>query len=321
MILVDIIIVLLLIRAAYAGSRRGLIHLIFELTCLLAATAIALTAYSSFGLGIRNWIPMSSALANILAFSVLWIIAEGLLSLSVWVFILSHLKRQFIMQDVNRVGGAVLGMAKALIVLTVGMLLLAGSPLQATIKRSVTDAFIPNLLLNGTGIWQQWVNSSLGRDLGDSLNFYTVPAPVEDDKTTPLGFRTTSVQIDAAGEQAILDLINHERAIKRLPQLTMNVKARQVARDYAKKMLAGGYFSHIDAQGGTAYMRMRAGGVMFDAAGENLALAPTIQLAHQGLMNSAGHRDNILSPYFRTVGVGIIDAGVNGEMVVEDFTD
>jgi uncharacterized protein YkwD len=212
-------------------------------------------------------------------------------------------------------------MAKTLIMITFGLLLLAGSPLQASVKRTITDAYIPSLLLTGTGMWQQWANSGLGRDLGDSLNFSTVPAPAEDDKTVSLGFRTTSVQIDAAGEQAMLDLINNERTSKGLMKLTMNGKARLVARAYAKNMLAGGYFSHIDAQGGTAYMRMRAGGVMFDAAGENLALAPTIQLAHEGLMNSTGHRETILSPYYRTVGVGVVDAGVYGEMVVEDFTD
>ena len=58
-----------------------------------------------------------------------------------------------------------------------------------------------------------------------------------------------------------------------------------------------------------------------NAAGENLALAPTLQLAHDGLMKSPGHRANILSTNYRTVGIGIVDGGPYGLMVTQDFTD
>jgi len=45
--------------------------------------------------------------------------------------------------------------------------------------------------------------------------------------------------------------------------------------------------------------------VSFRTAGENLALAPTVQIAHTGLMNSPGHRANILHSQFGRVGIGI----------------
>jgi uncharacterized protein YkwD len=86
-------------------------------------------------------------------------------------------------------------------------------------------------------------------------------------------------------------------------------------------MLAQGYFSHIDAQGHDPFYRMKAAGISFGAAGENLALAPTIKLAHQGLMNSPGHKANILSTHYRTVGMGIIYAGQYGYMITQEFTD
>jgi len=44
-------------------------------------------------------------------------------------------------------------------------------------------------------------------------------------------------------------------------------------------------------------------------------------LAMQGLMNSPGHRANILSPSFHKVGIGVLDAGIYGEMFVQEFTD
>ena len=61
--------------------------------------------------------------------------------------------------------------------------------------------------------------------------------------------------------------------------------------------------------------------IKFISAGENLAYAPTVEIAHQGLMNSPGHRENILRPSFGRVGIGVIDGGVYGKMFTQDFAD
>jgi len=321
MIFVDIVIVLMLVQAVIVGRRRGLIHLSLELACLLAATATALLSYGVIGAVIRNWLPLSTSLTNTIGFAVIWIISETIYTLCVWIFVLQRIRKQFLLQEVNEIGGAVLGACKTLIVLTVSLLIFAGVPLQASIKRVVTDAYIPNILLTGTNLWQVWMNSNLGHDVSDTLDFYTTSSNTDDDKPTLLGFSTDQVKTSVSSEDALLGLINTERTKKNLPALKMNAKARSVARVYAAKILSTGYFSHVDRQGNTPYMRLREGGVFFDAAGENLASAPTVQLAHQGLMNSKGHRENILSPYFHEVGLGVVDAGAYGLMVVEDFTD
>jgi uncharacterized protein YkwD len=57
------------------------------------------------------------------------------------------------------------------------------------------------------------------------------------------------------------------------------------------------------------------------SAGENLAYAPSVAIAHEGLMNSPGHRENILRASFNKLGVGVIDAGVNGKMFCQEFTN
>jgi uncharacterized protein YkwD len=59
--------------------------------------------------------------------------------------------------------------------------------------------------------------------------------------------------------------------------------------------------------------------VRFLTAGENLALAQTVTVAHTGLMNSPGHRANILRPQFGRVGIGIMDGGMRGLMVSQEF--
>jgi uncharacterized protein YkwD len=84
-------------------------------------------------------------------------------------------------------------------------------------------------------------------------------------------------------------------------------------------MFARSYFSHVSPEGEDLSNRMREARVGYLAAGENLALAPTLFSAHSGLMQSPGHRANILRPQFGRLGIGILDGGRHGLMVTQAF--
>ena len=86
-------------------------------------------------------------------------------------------------------------------------------------------------------------------------------------------------------------------------------------------MFEKGFFSHYNLQGESPFDRMDKAGISYVAAGENLALTPTVAIAHQGLMDSPGHRANILSPDFGRIGIGVIDGGIYGKMFVQEFTN
>ncbi len=222
---------------------------------------------------------------------------------------------------VNRIGGGILGGIKAAAIITLGLLIFDGLPLSAAQKQPVTSAWAAQALMYSSGDLQTRLASGLGRDLGDSLTFFTVPASPEDEKSISLGFTTTNVTVDARDEAAMLVLVNKERTSRGLPALTLNEKARVVARKYSADMFARGFFSHVNPEGRSPFDRMKAGGVEYGSAGENLALAPTVQQAHTGLMNSPGHKANILSREYRTIGIGIVDGGQYGLMVTQEFTD
>ena len=72
-------------------------------------------------------------------------------------------------------------------------------------------------------------------------------------------------------------------------------------------------------EGEDPFARMREAHISFMTAGENLALAQTLSIAHTGLMHSPGHRANILNPAFHRVGIGIIEGGVHGLMISQEF--
>ena len=82
---------------------------------------------------------------------------------------------------------------------------------------------------------------------------------------------------------------------------------------------ARSYFSHISPEWENTFDRMREGGVKFLTAGENLALAQTLHIAHSGLMNSPGHRANILHPSFGRAAIGVLDGGIYGLMITQTF--
>jgi uncharacterized protein YkwD len=119
----------------------------------------------------------------------------------------------------------------------------------------------------------------------------------------------------------MLALVNKERTAAGLRPLAPDPELTEVARRHSADMFARGYFAHDTPEGLDPFARMREAHVRYLTAGENLALAPTLQVAHSGLMHSPGHRANILHPQFGRLGIGIMDGGIRGLMVSQEFRD
>ena len=119
----------------------------------------------------------------------------------------------------------------------------------------------------------------------------------------------------------MLNLVNKERTSRGLRPVLADNLLREVGRNHCKDMFERGYFSHYTPEGLSPFDRMAEADVIFNYAGENLALAPNVTVAMQGLMQSPGHKANILSPNFGRIGVGVIDGGIYGEMFCQEFAN
>ena len=124
-----------------------------------------------------------------------------------------------------------------------------------------------------------------------------------------------------ADEQQMLSLVNQERAKAGLPGLQADMNIVKVARLKAKDMINLNYFDHTSPTYGSPFDMMKQFGIAYGYAGENLAGAGNVQSAHTNLMNSPGHRANILNVNYNKVGIGIVDGGPYGKMFVQMFTD
>jgi uncharacterized protein YkwD len=108
-----------------------------------------------------------------------------------------------------------------------------------------------------------------------------------------------------AAREALQARINALRARQGQAPLLIDPALTGVAQAYADRMAQEHFFAHVDPQGGTLATRLRAAGVLYLRAGENLGLAPGPLAAEDGIERSPGHRQNLLDPAFTHLGLGI----------------
>ncbi len=143
----------------------------------------------------------------------------------------------------------------------------------------------------------------------------TVPV-ANDDKPAQTQDYSNSLTSD---EQKMLELVNAERQKAGVMPLRADMTLTKISREKSKDMIDKGYFSHTSPTFGSPFDVLKANGVAYRYAGENLAGASTVELAHKNLMASPGHRANILNPNYNYVGIGIVDGGPYGKMYTQTF--
>ncbi len=107
-------------------------------------------------------------------------------------------------------------------------------------------------------------------------------------------------------EYQLFDLTNAARVNHHLGILSFDEHVQNTARKHSSDMALHDYFDHTNLQGQSPFDRMHEDGITFQVAGENLAYGQFSSVfAHEGLMNSLGHRENILQKDFRRLGIGV----------------
>lgn len=107
-------------------------------------------------------------------------------------------------------------------------------------------------------------------------------------------------------EQQLFKLLNMERENARLQKLQWDPKVARAARAHAQKLADYGELSHRFAGEPELDQRVGATGARFNAVAENVAQAETAEEAHLALMNSPGHRANIMNANYNAVGIGVV---------------
>lgn len=107
----------------------------------------------------------------------------------------------------------------------------------------------------------------------------------------------------------MLELVNQQRGAAGLAPLTLNAQLTAAAQGHSQDMADHNFMDHNGSDGSSPFDRMQRAGYSFSFAGENVAAGQsTPDDAMSSWINETppndGHRQNILSPNFREIGIG-----------------
>lgn len=313
---VDVVLGIVILFGVYGGWRRGFILSALDLLRWIGSLAAALLFYQS----LANWLAPLDFWDEVwdapLAFILLMIVTSVIGQI-----IASALARRVPPEThrnkVDRAFGLLPGFAGGLITAAILSSLLFALP----ISDEFTEAVQKSVLADNFSVYTEQVESALVpifSEAAQTLNRRTTKNPGSDERID-LPFKVESPKPRPDLEAAMLELVNRERARENLAPLAPDPEMTEVARKHSLDMWRRGYFAHNTPENKSPFDRMRDDRVKFLTAGENLALAPTLGLAHSGLMDSPGHRANILRPQFGRLGIGVLDGGRRGLMVTQNF--
>lgn len=322
---IDLILIIILTIYAVEGYFLGFFAALVDLLSFVLSFVFGLAFYSKVAVILIDIFNIPQGFANALGFLITAIIFEIILSVilrriffTLPLFMKSNPKLHKLLPW-EKIVGVIPGSLSGLVLSAFILSLIVALPFSVFLKKSVTDSRLGSVLVSNTQVFSQGLNEVFGGAVNETLSFLTVKPQSEDNVN--LNFKTDKVSVDYEAEQEMLVRLNQERTSRGLSAVSFSAELASVGRAHCTDMFKRGYFSHYTPEGLSPFDRMAAADINFRYAGENLALAPNVELAMQGLMNSPGHKANILSKDFGKVGIGAIDGGVYGQMYCQEFSD
>ncbi len=317
--LIDVLLVLVVLLGGFTGWLRGFVLTALDFGRWTIGLLCALWLYQPLSRLIEPATDLGQTWSFPLAFLIVFFAASigvGLVGRN----LLKRLPKDFHWRRSNRLLGILPGSVNGLLCATIASALLLAAPFDD--NRLIEMADNSNLA-NRFGAAAEQIEiifqPIFSRAVEDIVNRQLSPVRTESNESVELPFKVENVKPLPEIEAQMLELVNRERAKENLKPLAADPELTEVARRHSADMFARGYFAHQTPENLSPFDRMRNAKVRFLTAGENLALAPTLDIAHNGLMNSPGHRANILKPQFGRVGIGVVDGGRRGLMITQNF--
>ena len=318
--LVDALVLVVLALAAYEGWRAGFVATLYGLATWVIGLLVAVLVNTPIAAALTG-LGLNLTLARSVAFIAVLVVAEGAFALAAR-YTLGPLTRAIraheVTRAVDRIAGVVPSVARTLVVVALALSVLVVFPVVPGARQAIDESRFGSAMVSGVAALQPQLERLLGGGPDEGVLLVTKVSADEQQKLQlPDGLQPTP---DPEAEQQLFDLVNKERTSRGLKALTLDPRLVPVARAHAAEMFRLKYFGHISPVTGSPFDRLKAAGITdYIRAGENLAYAQSVAIAHQGLMNSEAHRENILKPEYTKLGVGVESAGLYGRMFAQLF--
>lgn len=313
---IDIVLILVLVFSVWGGLQKGFVVGFFNLAALVGSVLLAFFLYPHLGSFLENKFNLVGAWTRPLSFVAIMIVGRLFVG-SLLNLVLQTIPENSHENDINRFLGILPGFVNGVINAIVVAALFLALPISEKISDETRDSKLVAKLSQPAEWIEAKISPVFDEAIKRNMNKMTVEPGSKESVKLPYTVKNPRVREDL--ERRMLVLLNEEREEAGLKPLLPDPEVSEVARAHSRDMFARAYFAHVNPDGEDPFDRMQGAGIKYRAAGENLALAQTLQIAHTGLMNSPGHRANILRPGFGRVGIGILDGGVRGLMVTQKF--
>lgn len=316
---VSIFIIFILIISAIGGFKRGLIDGLINFVAFIFSFLLSLVLYKYFANYLALKYTLGIEIAKIISFLAILIMLEIIFSILSF-FIVKKIKKYFEKYNASLLDnflGIIPTFFVTWVILAVTLIGILTIPVDLGIKQEVQNSKISNLIIKSFGNLENKISDLFTSAIDSAQNLHKAVLPGEE-----IIFKFPNdliLENDYSQEKKMLELINQERVKNGLRELKFNDDLAKVARKHSKEMFELSYFDHISPVTGSPADRINNAQINYLMAGENLAYAPNLQTAHNGLMNSPEHRDNILSKDYTYVGIGIITTNNWGTMYTQNF--
>jgi len=313
---VDFVLIIIVLLTVWSAWNRGFILEILGLINWVGSLVLAFIFYRYTATLLTKIFPSLELWKLPLAFIITAIIARiliGLITRQIALATSAYTNQSLLNKSLGIIPGFIHGIILAALIST----LLLALPLMDGINSAVRNSLIANRLSVKMETVDQKLSPALNKAIYRTLNDLTIHTKSDDFLNLP--FKIDHAVVDSSLEIKMIQLVNEDRTEHGLAPLKRDAELTKVARQHSKDMFMRGYFSHITPDGKDPFDRMHADDIHFLTAGENIALAQTISIAQYGFMHSPGHRANILNPAFGHIGIGILDGGMFGLMISQEF--
>lgn len=310
----DIILLFVLLISSIIGFRFGFIQSFMNLIKWCGSFAAPFLFAS----------PLTSLLQNVFHVEAMWLFVLSLLLLFIGSFLLLSLLTKTVLYYttktvhrnlLNRVSGIVPGIIIGLLLSAILYNAVSATYWQEGAKEFQSSRFAI--------LYQQTINNAekkFVKNIKSSVQNLQVAGASETNALyNTESFQTNNFNSDTLKELELLQLVNRERIIRKLLPLQMNPELSFAAKLHGADMFTRGYFSHNTPEGKDPFKRLNDLNISYKYAGENLAYSNSVSRAHFALMQSPGHRANILNSKFSKLGISVLNGGTKGLIVIEEF--
>lgn len=317
-LLIDIAILGFVSFGVWRGYREGVLAASANLFGLIFSLLLAFWLYQPLADWLLTIWSVPVGLMRIFSFLLIAFIADGLITAAV-LLASNQVGQKWLQYPAFRWAGTVPGAINSLITIAYLLAIITSLPVEHPIKTSVTNSNLSQPIIKLIKQSGLPIDELITPALSDLSQLFTVEPG--SDEMVDLGFTVDAPKLAPKAEEEMLVLVNQERIKVGIAPVKMDESLRDLARKHSLDMFQRGYFSHYTPEGKDPFDRMEEHKITYLAAGENLALAPTVDMAHTGLMNSPGHKRNILDPKYHKLGIGAYKDSRYGIMFSQEFTN